>query len=99
MKYLVTMQFNRADGVDNISDLIEQGKAYFQSQAQSGKLDCAYATLNHPAKVIAIVSADSNEEALQGIASNPLAAISVTTVDALAEVSSVFDSNQARVSG
>ena len=99
MKYLITMQFNRADGVDNIPQLIEAGKAHFQAGAEAGNLDCAYATLSHPAKVIAIVSADSHDEVLKNIATNPLASICTTCVQGLADVSVAFESNAARVAG
>ena len=99
MKYLITMQFNRAAGVDNIAALIEAGKAHFQAGAEAGNLECAYATLEHPAKVIAIVSADSHDEVLKSVATNPLASISTTCVQGLTDVSVAFESNAARVGG
>jgi len=95
MKFLVTMQFNRGSA-DNVSSLLEAGQAFMKSTQDAGNLDCAYATLDHPAKVVAIMSADSNEAALKAVSANPLAPLATISVEPLADVQAVFEGNAAR---
>ncbi len=95
MKYLVTMHFNRGNA-DNVGALLEAGQAFFQKTQDANNLECAYATLEHPPKVISIISADSNEDALKTIAENPLAPLASVCVQPLADVGAVFEAVASR---
>lgn len=95
MKFLVTLHFNRGNA-ENVGELVEAGQAFFKSKADTGNLECAYATLEHPAKVIAIMSADSNEAALKLVAENPLAPLASICVQPLADVKAAFEGASAR---
>lgn len=97
MKFLTTMKFDRAN-VDSkeMASMVDAAKSFFKKSAEAGHLECAYATLEHPAKVIAIVSADSHEAMLKMIGANPLAPIASICVQSLADVSAAFESAETR---